>query len=731
MSIFVIRNYACKIFGAIGVLLLLYILGIVVITGYNEALNFNGFYANGSFQLYNPLRRMSIGETPGVDFQFFHGIGVLFFHYPIYKLFGENLFASVFAMFVVSPILFLLSLGFVLKMICRRWDITLGVLAISVIFSHYYLLPLIYHGNSLLGVRSSVPLWILGFLLWNQKTEVMWLKKKYVFEGIVGILLAVAFFCGSEHGLASVVGYGVSYLLGFKKETLFSQLKSLTLTALFFLISLFMLYFIVAKQYFWKPIKYALIDLPSDQFWYFGAPPNDFIDSFKDFFLYPTIYVPIIVSLILLLIIRRKSLPISFALIYGLVSTFSIMGIFAEHYLTPLIRIEFIVIVWIISQYRMVFKEIGQIVFILVMIVCLCLFSFSDKMPTMSNSLKALALSNQPSGIESAEGVFYSQDWFELINTFNKYKSFIQTEPLSDANWENGINRNKPLFFLPYSDILLNRIQNMKTITFAFSGERNIVNVSREGNWMHILVDGEALNPTLDGHPNKIRIGSGGDKIWSTYASVLEYETDQFHPETDYIIHALGKKGRQHYVDTFIETNPDFVRTLNKSFIYEEWLQNSHWDFYEELLLRYEAIEQVNTGMFWMKKEKSSVRTSFQEGILENEEATLPIPYSAEKRLFTVEIDYTVKNPYNFIPIFSKLPRYLVYRENSMNNFGVSLPPYETQFKFPLLVDGNTTPKLSFKTSSLLPGGRLVVSKVKFREILLSDKTKQIFIPNK
>lgn len=71
---------------------------------------FDGFIANGPFQLFNPLRRIANGQTAGVDFQFFHGIGVPFLHYPLFALFGKSLFASELSRNLTSLICFLSSL---------------------------------------------------------------------------------------------------------------------------------------------------------------------------------------------------------------------------------------------------------------------------------------------------------------------------------------------------------------------------------------------------------------------------------------------------------------------------------------------------------------------------------------------------------------------------------------------------------------------------------------------
>ena len=70
---------------------------------------FNIFPIDGAFQLFNPLRRLADGQTAGIDFPFFHGLGTLLIHYPIFAAAGGNLHASELSREIISPVLFILS----------------------------------------------------------------------------------------------------------------------------------------------------------------------------------------------------------------------------------------------------------------------------------------------------------------------------------------------------------------------------------------------------------------------------------------------------------------------------------------------------------------------------------------------------------------------------------------------------------------------------------------------
>src|SRR3954451_19588802 len=83
---------------------LLSVFGIVV--GLETALHFVGPAIDGPFQLYNALRRIAVGERGGVDFQFFHGLGIPFLHYVPFRLLGGTFVASEVSRELVSAMLY-------------------------------------------------------------------------------------------------------------------------------------------------------------------------------------------------------------------------------------------------------------------------------------------------------------------------------------------------------------------------------------------------------------------------------------------------------------------------------------------------------------------------------------------------------------------------------------------------------------------------------------------------
>lgn len=103
------------------------------------------------------------------------------------------------------------------------------------------------------------------------------------------------------------------------------------------------------------------------------------------------------------------------------------------------------------------------------------------------------------------------------------------------------------------------------------------------------------------------------DTIFSTYASALELHRGSLQPSGyDYIIHVLGDKSRDDYLNSFRETNPDYVTTINPVYTsWEYWIKNANHFFYRELYRDYEPVYANNYQVFWKKKDTSHKRSEY------------------------------------------------------------------------------------------------------------------------
>ncbi|MBY0514560.1 MAG: hypothetical protein K2P78_11690, partial [Gemmataceae bacterium] len=242
-----------------------------LLDGYKAALEFRGELGDGPLQVFNPLRRIAAGQRGGADFPFFHGVGVPYLHYPIFALGGKTIFASELARHWLSSAQVLLGFLALFAGATRRLTPTLGLTAAALVLMFQLPAQLIAEPrHSLIGLRSVMPLVIVGLLLagFRPKREAL----------LAGLLAAIGLLIGTEHGIAAVVMLGLVWAgrrwIGHPGGTLGWPVRA---AAAFAVTLAGLLLLIGGPAGAVKAMTYAFRDLPADQFWYFGAPPNTFV----------------------------------------------------------------------------------------------------------------------------------------------------------------------------------------------------------------------------------------------------------------------------------------------------------------------------------------------------------------------------------------------------------------------------------------------------------------------
>ena len=93
----------------------------------------------------------------------------------------------------------------------------------------------------------------------------------------------------------------------------------------------------------------------------------------------------------------------------------------------------------------------------------------------------------------------------------------------------------------------------------------------------------------------------GEKKVFATYASAIEDITDQYQPsKSDYIIHVLGERAREEYLQCFRENNFDYAATIQESrYDWEYWIRGANWFFYRELYRNYHPVYGNTYELFW------------------------------------------------------------------------------------------------------------------------------------
>lgn len=297
---------------------------------------FDGYFANGAFQLFDPMRRLHAGQRLGLDFQMFHGVGVPIVHYPIFAIFGHNLYASEVARYTVSPFFFMVSTYLVLFSASRSSAIAAAGTAVFLVISHRYLPFMLSPGGSLLGVRTGMAVVCAAPLMIDNR-RLRW----FLFSLSIALTLAIS----TEQGIAVLLAaalVGIIVLIRARDAAMLaSTVCSIALATL--------LLWAICGPGFWQMLRYNYGAVLIDQAWYFGGPPNPFgIDGLKALWAMPAAKAMITVSVIALLAIvigiaRRsvadhRAVAALFLVAYGFATLGSLLGYITIHNIEPFVR---------------------------------------------------------------------------------------------------------------------------------------------------------------------------------------------------------------------------------------------------------------------------------------------------------------------------------------------------------------------------------------------------------
>ena len=128
----------------------------------------------------------------------------------------------------------------------------------------------------------------------------------------------------------------------------------------------------------------------------------------------------------------------------------------------------------------------------------------------------------------------------------------------------------------------------------------------------------------------------------------------------------LGRDNARAYVDKFRATRPTLVQTASPAYtIYEPWIQNSNWEFYDELLTWYDVAATTPWSLYWERRASPAPPPTLLATIPVAPKASyvdlsaVPVTTNAASVL-EVEIEYEVSNPLRALPLIGANPRYLI-----------------------------------------------------------------------
>ena len=249
-----------------------------VIFSLTSAINIPTFHLDGAFQTASGLYRLDAGQFPGKDFYPYLGIGPLFSLFPLFKILGGNISASVFSAQFVVLIFGLVTVGFIWHLIWRPRSVTNSLVAgcllllMPVGFANYlpstfpdWMSFQISPGHSLRPIRAFAPYLIFipyYFLIPHIKSQ----RNRNCFSGLLtgSILLWSNDFAIPSAGLFAVFFVTSSICReGFR----FINMLTYLLTTIFAWGALLA---IATCGHPMELLNYNFADVAQDQWWFFG-----------------------------------------------------------------------------------------------------------------------------------------------------------------------------------------------------------------------------------------------------------------------------------------------------------------------------------------------------------------------------------------------------------------------------------------------------------------------------
>lgn len=618
----------------------------VLTVGFETAMHFSGVAIDGPFQLYNALRRIKAGFRPGVEFQFFHGMGVPYAHYWLYRVLGGGLRGSELARELLATTLYPIEFVLIFRVLAGGWRKAVALAAAAMAISYLlHMSALLFALNGMLSLRSAIPTALAAILISCTS------RCARIIVG--GLAIGLALFMSTEQGLAATLAFiVVSVVLIARPGDRRSAAVDLVATLAIAFATLCILLVVVGGfSGLVGALRYNFRVVPMDQYWYFGAPPNAFIPSWRTG-MRMLVSVPIVGLGVLLALVAtvaylrrawmhrdgeegRVDAALAVLPVYALISCASLLGIFTPAYVQPAWR-------------------------------CLLIIGAIEIMRIASRRGEQRQIFGTPISVAVIAG---ATTLLAIITV--------------------------PLLLTSLGSSLPHIVRD-----HVFGDER----FSIAAPWPETL---EKAQQAVDAHK-----GPHGELplLWSTYAGWIEARNGLFHPAFDYIIHALGPENRAAYVARFHNLRPGLVQTVRPTYTqYENWLENENWAFYAELLDHYRVYSMTPWSIFWEPRTQPAPQPQLIGAMnVPSGVEAVPLPpipsSSAPATLLEVEVEFSTRNPLKALPVIGASPRFMVGIEGALTNIPVSLDPYVTRVRFPLLVAPGQTPTLHFQTFSLLPG---------------------------
>lgn len=152
-----------------------------------------------------------------------------------------------------------------------------------------------------------------------------------------------------------------------------------------------------------------------------------------------------------------------------------------------------------------------------------------------------------------------------------------------------------------------------------------------------------------------------GEEFFATYASAQEVVNDTYQPSgTDYIIHVLGDKQRENYLDVFENGDFKYAATIREEYTdWESWAKTANWFFYRKLYQSWHPVYANTYELYWTRNvedDENLISSGFTMSVIDVDNSTKKIIVQCENPVngtADVYIDYSVDKKGNISSIIN------------------------------------------------------------------------------
>ncbi len=235
-------------------------------------------HMDGAFQTASGLFRLDAGQVPGRDFFPYLGIGPLVLLFPVFRVAGANLAASVFAAHVSTLLLGALSAAVLWHLVFRPRSVLTSLAGGACLFALPFVaasllawpLPAAFAyagvpGNSLRPVRAALPYLVVAIYV----AGILRVNGSALRQGLSGVLAGAMLLWSNDFALPTFGLFVMLVVLGGRQM---GELRARN-AGLFFLCAAFTVIGLLGFATLghpWAMLEYNFLGVARDQWWYFA-----------------------------------------------------------------------------------------------------------------------------------------------------------------------------------------------------------------------------------------------------------------------------------------------------------------------------------------------------------------------------------------------------------------------------------------------------------------------------